>query len=306
MPASPSRMKTLPLSLLVAALAVVVLPACAQKMQTRTGAAPGARIPGTIGDGKQSKGSVKTTALKGVAIKIGAHGEATVAYDLDLCRMAGGWTGKFTAPMNLKLRGDFPTGMGDVGFAAGDAAGFIAGDANEPWRDPRPEPFGPLPPGKPRFKGFYVNSNKTILKWDIGGTEVLEMPKYTRKGNADIFTRVLQVAPLSKPLLVRVCALPKGTVLTNICCEDQAEWQAHSHDMRALWDAAAEVCLWKISGGDLCLEIPPLAKSSNISISVGICPKFGGVLNHDNFYGVSHELRSPGNLATLIHGSAAR
>jgi hypothetical protein len=294
-------MKILPVSLLAAALAACVLPASTQKTQTPGGEAPGPWILGTIGVGKQPNGS-----MNGIAIKVGAQGEAAVAYDLDLCRMAGGWAGKFTTPMNLMSRGHFPTAMGDVGFTAGEAAGFIAGDAKEPWRDPRPEPSGPLPPGKARFNGFYVNGNKTILTWDIGGTEVLEMPKHTRRENADIFTRVLQVAPSSKPLLVRVCALPKGTVWTDLGTEDEAEWQTDSRDIRALWDAEAEVCLWKISGADLCLEIPPRAKSSNISISIGICPKVGGVLDHDNFYSVSHELRSPRNLAALIHGSAAR
>ncbi len=154
-------------------------PAPPQKPQTPAGEAPGPWLLGTIGVGKLADGTMQTTALKGLAIKIGAHGEAAVCYDLDLCRLAGAWTGgKFTTPMNLLSRGEYPTALGDVAFTTPLVAGFVSGEAKEPWRDPRPAPFGPLPLGQARFRGFYVHGDKTILKWEIGGKEVLEMPQW--------------------------------------------------------------------------------------------------------------------------------
>ena len=92
-----------------------------------------------------------------------------MAYDLDLCRLVGAWTGKFTTPMNLMSRGEYPTALGEAAFTTGAVPGFGIGEANGPWKDPRPEPFGPLPPGQARFKGFYVNGAKRILRWDVGG-----------------------------------------------------------------------------------------------------------------------------------------
>ncbi len=279
------------LRILLASFLAFTLSAAGQKMQTPAGEAPGPWILGTIGIGKQPDGTMKTTALKGLAIKVGEHGEAAVAYDLDLCRMAGAWVGKFTTPMNLMSRGEYPTALGEVAFTTGALPGFhvpdgasqgkeaalpgkggapirdggappasggvvppfggsagssggapIAsgggvpphggtvapsggapiprgdapisrnsapaasggapvvrsaapagsgvapaangGGAPDPtsptllWKDPRPEPFGPLPEGQARFRGFYVNGDKTILKWDIGGVEVLEMPEW--------------------------------------------------------------------------------------------------------------------------------
>ena len=176
-------------------LAVLPLCAPAQKMATPAGEAPGPWLLGTIGVGKNADGTVQTTALKGLAIKVGAHGEAAVAYDLDLGRMAGAWTGQFTTPMNLMSRGEFPVAMGEVAFTTGSVAGFISGDAKAPWKDPRPEPFGPLPQGQARFKGFYVNGDKTILKWDIGGTEVLEMPGYRQVAGFGQFSRSFTTKP---------------------------------------------------------------------------------------------------------------
>ncbi len=176
--------------------------AFAQKMQTSAGEAPGPWLLGTLGIGKQPDGTMKTTALKGLAIKVGEHGEATVAYDLDLCRMAGAWTGKFTTPMNLMSRGEFPTAMGEVALTTEAVAGFVRGDVQESWKDPRSEPFGPLPPGQARFRGFYVNGDKTILRWDIGGVEVLEMPLYKREGELAWFERIFWIGPHTAPVVL--------------------------------------------------------------------------------------------------------
>ncbi|MHA3773347.1 DUF6797 domain-containing protein [Verrucomicrobiota bacterium sgz303538] len=199
-------MKISSLSLLAATGLALVVPAAAQfKMQTPAGEAPGPWVFGTIGVGKNPDKTVKTTALKGLAIKVGPNGEAAIAYDLDLCRMAGAWTGgKFTTPMNLMSRGDYPTAMGDVAFSTGEVAGFQVGDAKERWNDPRSEPFGPLPNVK--FRGMYVNGDKTVLKWDVAGTEVLEMPGYVTNGKAGYLTRTFEISPSSNELAIAVAS----------------------------------------------------------------------------------------------------
>ncbi len=248
--------------LLVALCLAAALPARAQfKNANAEGEAPGPWQCGTIGIGKQADGSMTTTALKGIAIKVGAHGEAAVAYDLDLCRMAGAWTGKFVTPMNLMSRGEFPTALGEVAFTTAEVPGFQVNEAGASaarksaadqrflaadqtlsaaaggllfvgqratpagaaaarydfslksppttektpaWHDPRPEPFGPLPAGGPKFKGFYVNGEKVILKWEVAGTEVLEMPGYEQRGGVSFFTRSLVVAASVRAITIDV------------------------------------------------------------------------------------------------------
>lgn len=220
-------MKTLSLC---AALAALTLPLSAQKMATPAGEAPGPWLLGTIGVGKTADPKVpQTTALKGLAIRVGEKGEAAVAYDLDLCRMVGAWTGKFTTPMNLMSRGEYPTALGEVAFTTGETPGFLLGEGTTKdtkstkgeqasgtseslrdlrallgFHDTRPEPFGPLPPGQARFKGFYVNGGKTILKWDIGGTEVLEMPGLLPVGPHKFFYRTFTIAPHEQPITLRI------------------------------------------------------------------------------------------------------
>ena len=189
---------------LIALLALAV-PAFAQtKKATPTGEAPGPWILGTIGVGKNADGTVKTTALKGLAIKVGDKGEAAVCYDLDLCRMTGAWTGKFTTPMNLMSRGEYPVAMGEVAFTTGEIAGFTTGDAAA-WKDARAEPFGPLPTGQARFKGFHTCGDATVIVWDFAGTEILELPGYLGAPDLDRFTRAFSVGPSKAPILIPLC-----------------------------------------------------------------------------------------------------
>ena len=86
--------------------------------------APGQWILGTIGVGKQKDGSIDSTGLKGLAVRLGDDGKKGFAYDLDLCRPIGAWAGRFTTEMNLMSRGDYPTAIGEAIFVTGDVAGF--------------------------------------------------------------------------------------------------------------------------------------------------------------------------------------
>lgn len=155
---------------LVALFAAQVLTAAAQK--AATGEAPGPWILGTIGVGRNPDGAIKTTeategsgsggegrvALKGLAIKVGEHGEAAVAYDLDLCRMVGAWTGKFTTPMNLMSRGE--------------------------------------------YKGFYAAGRAGILRWEVSGTSVLEMPELVIQNDVSFLRRHFEIGATEVPFKI--------------------------------------------------------------------------------------------------------
>ena len=202
--------------------------AFAQKMQTPAGEAPGPWLLGTIGVGPQSYAVRKTPgaadapaelppgsqlALKGLAIKLG---DAAIAYDLDLCRVAGAWTGgKFTTPMNLMSRGEYPTALGEVAFTTPSKPGFGAGGE---WKDPRPEPFGPLPAGQPRFRGFYVHGDQVIVKWDVAGAEVLELPVW-RDGKL-----VRQIEGSAQPLPIEGVPVEKTDQLRALTKGGPARW----------------------------------------------------------------------------------
>lgn len=198
----------LPSSLIAATLALAAISSSAlaqYKMQTPAGEAPGPWLFGTIGVGKGADGKPLTTALKGLAIKLGENGEAGIAYDLDLCRVAGAWTGgKFVTPMNLMSRGEYPTAMGNVMFTTESMPGFVIEElgSEEGWNDPRTEPFGPLPKEQVRFKGMHRSGTQLVLKWEIGGAEIKELPGIERIGNTLFVTRTFEIAPRAKALSI--------------------------------------------------------------------------------------------------------
>ncbi len=200
------------------AVVALTFSAHAQKNQTPPGEAPGPWLLGTIGVGKGADAKTPlTTALKGLAVKLGDNNEGAVAYDLDLCRMAGAWIGgKFVTPMNLMSRGEYPTALGEAAFTTAEVPGFQVGEGTVPWKDPRPEPFGPLPDVK--FRGFYVNGGKTILKWNVAGAEVLEMP-VVRNGK---FVRLIEGARLPAP--IDGVNVEKVSTLRALCGGGAARW----------------------------------------------------------------------------------
>ena len=277
------------MAIAITMLGTLTLPLAAQKMATPAGEAPGPWILGTVGVGKGADPKTpKTTALKGIAIKVGEKGEAAVAYDLDLCRMVGAWTGKFTTPMNLMSRGDYPTAMGEVAFTTGQVPGFLTENKLgklPAWKDTRPEPFGPLPAGQARFKGFHVSNGRVILGWEIDGREVVEMPAHSHEKGADVYSRHLEIGPGRTPLLVAVAEAPPGKRIRDIGDEDELQWDVDSRTLFALWDSEKDVCLWRILAGHIFLEIPPLTKRTSISINLASSPKENRGFDHENLYG---------------------
>ena len=134
--------------------------------------APGPWILGTVGVGKQKDGTIDSTGLKGLAIRLGDDGKKGIAYDLDLCRPIGAWFGRFTSEMNLMSRGDYPTALGETIFVTGDFAGFES-DASASALSPR-KGFGPFPASKARFKGFHNAGRQVVVQWEVGGIRVDE------------------------------------------------------------------------------------------------------------------------------------
>jgi hypothetical protein len=162
--------------------------------------APGQWILGTIGVGKQKDGSIDSTGLKGLAVRLGEDGKKGIAFDLDLCRPIGAWSGKFTTEMNLMSRGDYPTALGETIFVTGDFAGFMSG-ADAPSLAPR-KGFGPLPVGQVRFRGFHNAGRQVVVRWDVGGVAVDETAEVVTANEVQFIVRTLEVAPSANGLAI--------------------------------------------------------------------------------------------------------
>jgi hypothetical protein len=162
--------------------------------------ASGHWILGTVGVGKQKDGTIDSTGLKGLAIRIGDDGKKGIAFDLDLCRPIGAWSGKFTTEMNLMSRGDYPTAMGETIFVTGDFAGYMSG-ADAPALSPR-KGFGPLPVDQVRFKGFHNAGRSVVVRWELAGVAIDETAEVVTANEVQFVVRTLEVAPSAKGVTV--------------------------------------------------------------------------------------------------------
>ena len=162
--------------------------------------ASGQWILGTVGVGKQKDGSIDSTGLKGLAIRLGDDGKKGIAYDLDLCRPIGAWSGKFATEMNLMSRGDYPTAMGETIFVTGDFAGYMPG-ADAGMLNPR-KGFGPLPVGQARFKGFHNAGRSVVVRWEVGGVAIDEAAEVVTANEVQFVVRTLEIAPSAQGVTV--------------------------------------------------------------------------------------------------------
>ena len=166
-------------------------------------------------------------ANKGIAIKVGDEkNPVTVCFDTELMRYAGGWTGGFLDYHGVVFDGAHgvnPGPEGDVQFVTPTEPGFSTnvkkeGEMQEPAKDPRSKPYGPLPKEVTRFKGFYRNGDRVVLSYTVGDQDVMETPGATTIGTHTYFTRTLRVGPSKRPLMLLVAQEdsndPSGIAMT--------------------------------------------------------------------------------------------
>ncbi len=151
-------------------------------------------------------------ADKGIAIKLGTNKDrpATVCFDTDLVRYSGGWVGGFLSLWGTPFdgsHGSWPAALGK-GFVFGTepGPGWSKGDD---FKDPRAEPFGPIPADWAKYQGLYRSGDRTVLSYTVGGTPVLELPWVEgdegeeSEGNPAL-TRTFQVGPHAQALTLVV------------------------------------------------------------------------------------------------------
>lgn len=156
----------------------------------------------------------KNIANKGIAINIGAGVgkdglKAGVCFDTDLMRYVAGWTDGWLNIRGVAYDGSHgPSGPSVAGkqlFGTSAAPGWSKGDK---FADPRSEPFGPLPKDWAQYKGLYLNGDKVVLSYTVGGAAVLELPGMEAEGK--VITRSFNLAKFSAASSMVVSELPGG------------------------------------------------------------------------------------------------
>lgn len=134
---------------------------------------------------------------KGVAIHLGGTPEGSICFDLDLLRWGAGWTDGF---LNLRgtpydgAHGPSPAVQGKLAWKTPNGPGWAFAE-NGSWKDPRTEPYGPLPRNWARWIGLYRHGDKVLLRYNVSDVGLLEMPSYEVKDGRPVFTRTINLGP---------------------------------------------------------------------------------------------------------------
>ncbi len=157
-------------------------------------------------------------AYKGNAIRLDAgpggvsQGRYWMVYDYDTLRVAAAWGGEGVCDFHgINFDGEHnvhPRIVGQVHLANPTGPGWGRpgdGDFEDVrlvGRDGRR--YGPLPRQWAHYQGMYYHGPHTIIKYTVGDTSVLEMPGVITSSRAPVFTRIFNIGPRGKDLVLQV------------------------------------------------------------------------------------------------------
>lgn len=150
---------------------------------------------------------------KGIVIKVGS---GAICFDSDLVRYAAAWDGGWLELLGPPFEGNRhvdektrPRIRGTLRMATRNRPGVLRGDDG---RDPRAEPYGPLPANWAKYRGLYVFGDRVVLSYSAGTCEILDLPGYERGS----FTRTLRLGPSREPVALLVAETPMECEPTDL------------------------------------------------------------------------------------------
>lgn len=151
----------------------------------------------------------KNDANKGIAIRLGTN--AAICFDQDLLRWSAGWTGGFISPKGVTFdgsHGGHPEMVGEQQFGLRVQPGWA--DASGSFKDPRKEPYGPLPRAWGRVSAVQVHGMEVTLSYEVLGTPIRERAEVVERDGITAFVRNISLGNNPKELLAAVCEV-EGT-----------------------------------------------------------------------------------------------
>lgn len=167
-------------------------------------------------------------AQKGIAVRLDdgpggvESGSHWMMYEHDTMRVAGAWSGRFIDWEGIHFNGTHgrhPRVAGEVHFSnptgpgvgkpqsrrladKGNITSGLFEDDRVVGRDGKQ--YGPLPKDWARYLGMYRFGSKTIIKYRVADTEVLESPGLTFVEGHPVYTRTLNIGRRDKDLVIQV------------------------------------------------------------------------------------------------------
>ncbi|RYD62032.1 MAG: hypothetical protein EOP84_35015, partial [Verrucomicrobiaceae bacterium] len=176
--------------------------------------------------GKTAFDQKGTAANKGIAIKLGKDSEATMVFDTDLLRMAGGWTGGFLKLKGVVYEGGHgpnpqPADKVNMVFQTNVSPGWSkGGEFTDPRKVPTGPgaakvPLGPLPKEWAKYRGLYLSGDNVVLAYTVNTAPVLELPGSEKVADQTLLTRTFNVLRKGEASNLLVAEAQDGTTLAE-------------------------------------------------------------------------------------------
>jgi glucose/arabinose dehydrogenase len=137
----------------------------------------------------------KNYVFRGKVITLNPERTLHLCYDTELMRVAGVWHGSYVNSHSDKNMG--PPVEGTMIVASKAGPGWSRrGD----WKDPRPAGEGPLPREWARFQGLYLHGAAVVLRFTVGGVDVLETYSGSVQAGLATIDRHITMGPSKEPL----------------------------------------------------------------------------------------------------------
>jgi len=143
-------------------------------------------------------------ANKGIAIRLGTN--AAICFDQDLLRWSAGWTGGFVSTKGVTFdgsHGGHPELVGEQQWGLAVMPGWA--DADGSFKDPRKEPYGPLPRAWGRVSALQVHGMEVTISYEVLGTPIKERAEIIERDGVTAFVRNISLGKNAKELLAAVC-----------------------------------------------------------------------------------------------------
>ncbi len=178
-------------------------------------------------------------AYKGNAVRLDAgpggvsQGRHWMVFDYDTMRTAAAWSGQDFVDWNgINFNGKHnihPRVVGDVQLANPTGPGWgrpgdgSFADVRLVGRDNRR--YGPLPRDWAHYQGMYYHGARTILKYTVGESSVLEMPGVVTTTLTPVFTRTLNIGPRREAMILQVAHHSQAGA--TLAVQDQVALMGH-------------------------------------------------------------------------------
>lgn len=163
------------------------------------------------------RGAESNIAYKGIAVRVDegqggiSKGKAWMVYNEDTMRMAAAYTGDFIDWRCIAFDGSHGTHPGIAGkplLLNPDAPEWMH-PVKKTWDDERiigrdNRRYGPLPKEWIHYRGIYRHGAKSILSYQVGQAQVLELPGLITAGENPVFTRTLEIGPSTHDIVSRL------------------------------------------------------------------------------------------------------